>query len=254
MNLQNLRKLDHVQSKELYDNGWIVLKGLITEEYAKAMADCLEEIWAIEERNAGVENDYHEPNVRRLAHLINKSEIFRPVYTHPLILDAMEHVLGPYYKLEMINARDPRPSDSALPQEMHCDVNDIDRRTNGGVPDEIGFFNCTAICLLDDFLIETGCTSIVAGTHHSGKLPEQVMENVYASHPEEVFVEGRRGDVYILNGHSWHRGSYNKSGAPRRAVLLHYKRPDVPSYQHKKHTVLDEVLNKLLPWERVLVE
>jgi hypothetical protein len=40
-----------------------------------------------------------EPHSRRLANLVDKGEIFEQIIQTPRVLECMEHVLGPRYKL-----------------------------------------------------------------------------------------------------------------------------------------------------------
>lgn len=247
-------KLNPLQVSELSNKGFIILKNILTEDNVTAIANRLDELWEYEKNKAGHENDYTEPGVKRLADLINKGTVFRPLYTHPTILDAMYYILGNNYKLEMINAREPTMKAGGMPQELHCDISDADRETNKGLAkNENGFFIATAVFLLDDFTIKNGCTSIVPGSHHFNELPENAVEDVYKMHKDEIFLEGSRGDVFLFNGHCWHRGSANTSTKRRRSILLHYKRIDVESYHIKKHNVSDKNFKELLPWEKNLV-
>ena len=94
--------------KELDDKGFTVLPGVIDAEWLEALRARFEELCEAKGPQAGIEVD-QESGTRRLADLVNKGEVFDPVYTNPKVLAAIDHVIGRDFKLSSLNARDALP-------------------------------------------------------------------------------------------------------------------------------------------------
>ena len=233
------------QQKQLDSDGYVLLKNLLSHEEIDRLVARLDELWSQEGDRAGAEN-YIEKNAWRLANLANKGAVFRPVFTHPAVLEVARAVMGPEVRLSMMNAR-AVPPHSDPGQPFHCDTK------NKGKPDERGYYVCTAVWMLDDFTRQNGATRIVPGTHRSHRLPKEVMADVNAPHPDEVTVEGRAGDVLVFNGHCWHAGGQNATDVPRRAILVHYIRADHPQELDQKTAIASEIQARMNPFEREIL-
>ncbi|MCB0213137.1 MAG: phytanoyl-CoA dioxygenase family protein [Anaerolineae bacterium] len=237
-----MTRLSAEQKQTLDEVGYVVFPGVLSEPELERILARLEELWTQEGAQAGQEN-YIEKGVRRLANLANKGDIFRTIFAHPLVVDAVETVMGPDLRLSMLNAREVPPQlDSAL-QPFHSDTD------NAGVPDGSGFFSCTAVWMLDAFTPDNGATRIIPGTHHSNKVPADVLEDTYAIHPHETVMTGQAGDVAVFNGHCWHAGGLNRTDKPRRAILAHYLRADTPRPGDRRQHLSPEVRAKMSPRE-----
>ena len=239
--------LTDAQIEQLATDGYVFLGGLFPNQHAEALNARLEELWEEERDNAGVESGLAEYHGRRLANLANKGDVFRPLITHPLILSAVETVLGSDYVLILLNARDVTPHTDTL-QKLHCDTND------SGVPGEIGFYACTAAWLLDDFTSENGATRFVPRTHLSNKVPKHVMEDRSIHHPDEIAFQGKRGDVVVFNGHGWHGGGPNRTDAHRWGIFAFYHRTDVPRRENQRLLFSPDVAVKMNDLERKLLQ
>jgi ectoine hydroxylase-related dioxygenase (phytanoyl-CoA dioxygenase family) len=197
----------------------------------------VEELWESEGENSGSEFK-KEPGARRLANLVDKGEIFERVIANPLILAAIQHVLGEDWKLSSLNARSTDPWWPER-QPLHCDL--------GALPDEKGFWVCNTLWLLDDFTAENGATRIVPGSHHLGRIPQPELDDPKAAHPDEVLVLGKAGDVVVMNTHAWHGGTANRTGKPRRCLHALYTRGDKPQQQYQKKLLRPETQSRLSP-------
>lgn len=212
------KHLTDAQKSHLDQDGYIVLKSVLETSHVAAINERLEELWQLEGELAGIEV-IQETGVRRLANLINKGEAFQPIFTHPLILASLGHVLGPKFRLGSLNARAiPPHTDPNMP--LHADTD------YGGTPDKKGFYSLTVLWMLDDFTVENGGTHIVSGSHRSQAVPKTALDDVYARHPDQIIVTGHAGDVVVMNGHCWHTGGANTTDYQRRALLGHYNRAD----------------------------
>src|SRR5215472_2476277 len=61
----------------------------------------------------------------------------------------------------------------------------------GLLPDEKGCSVCNTVWMLDDFTVENGPLRVIPGSHCWGKVPQQVLSDPYATHPQEILVTSR---------------------------------------------------------------
>ena len=132
----------------------------------------------------------------------------------PRILECIEHVIGPGYKLSSLNARSTNPHNGEA-QPWHADA--------GAIVDERGYWVCNSVWMLDDFTAENGATRMVPRSHTWRRLPEP---GNAGSLPGEALVTGKAGTVVIMNAHMWHGGTANRTDRCRRALhgVLHARR------------------------------
>ena len=236
------------QKKILDEQGYLILPRLLSAVTVRQVLNRLETLWREEGRAAGQENyNALEANVRRLANLANKGDIFRTMFAHPQVLATVEAVMGPAMRLSMLNAREVPPQIAGVKQAFHADTD------NSGKPDQQGFFSCTAVWMLDPFTPDNGATRIVPGTHLLNQVPREGMADPYADHPNQVTLQGNPGDVAIFNGHCWHAGGLNVTDEPRRAILAHYLRADIPRPSDRRQHISSEVRSRLSPRELELL-
>jgi ectoine hydroxylase-related dioxygenase (phytanoyl-CoA dioxygenase family) len=237
--------MDADQQRLLDEQGFVLLRGVLSSAEVDALRDRLEALWAEEGDQAGAEN-YIEKNTRRLANLANKGDLFRLVFAHPAVLELARAVLGLAVRVSMLNARDALPGPGPT-QPLHSDAD------HGGRPDEKGYLCFTAVWMLDDFTCQNGGTRLIPGTHRDPRLPKEALADPLAPHPDEIVVEGKAGDVLAFNGHVWHAGGANRSSGCRRALLAHYIRADQPQRLRQKEALLPEAQARMAPLERELL-
>jgi ectoine hydroxylase-related dioxygenase (phytanoyl-CoA dioxygenase family) len=134
-------------------------------------------------------------------------------------------VLRPRFKLSSFNSRSADPHSNSL-QPLHADM--------GAIPDAGGYWVCNTVWMLDDFTMENGALRCIPGSHHFHKLPQEVLADPYAPHPDEILVTGKAGDVVVMNAHMWHGGTANRTAYSRRALHGFYCRWDKPQQQFQK--------------------
>jgi hypothetical protein len=229
--------LTDADRRQLDEEGYLVLPGLMAPELLGALRRRIEELFDEEGALAGSEFK-QEPEARRLANLVDKGEIFEDVILTPRVLECMAHILGARFKLSSLNARSTDPH-SASGQPLHAD--------SGAIADEAGYFVAKSVWLLDDFTAENGATRFVAGSHRWRRLPEP---DFYEAHPGEQLVLGKAGDVVVMNAHMWHGGTANRTAIPRRAMHVYYTRYDQPQQQYQKRWLSAAVQARLSPAAR----
>jgi ectoine hydroxylase-related dioxygenase (phytanoyl-CoA dioxygenase family) len=178
-----------------------------------------------------------EAGAHRLADLVSKGEVFDIFYTHPRVLAAIAHVLGESIKLSSLNYRAAKPGMGL--QKLHVDWHEAVG------PGE--YKVCNSIWLLDAFSKENGATRVVPGTHLSGTLPQDVLADPEAPHPDEVIIEAPAGSVFIFNSHTWHGGTNNHTEKSRRSVHSYFCRSDQPQQVDQSRYIKNETLKRLSP-------
>jgi ectoine hydroxylase-related dioxygenase (phytanoyl-CoA dioxygenase family) len=220
--------------RQLDEQGYLVLPGLMPPDLLERVRARVEELFAEEGERAGSEFKT-EPGARRLANLVNKGRVFEEVILTPEVLDAMAQVLGERFKLSSLNVRSADPF-SPCDQPLHAD--------SKAIADERGYWVCNSVWMLDDFTPENGATRMVPGSHRWRRLPPPQM---YEAHPEQQLVTGKAGDVVIMNAHMWHGGTANRTVRPRRAMHVYYTRWDKPQQQWQRKWLSKDVQEELSP-------
>lgn len=231
------------EKQQLDQAGLLLLTDFLSTERLAALRQRSAELFAELGDQAGAEFK-QEPQTDRLANLVNHGPLFWDMITEPKILAGIAHVLGPEFKLSSLNARSARPHSDWV-QPLHCDT--------GALPDARGNKVCNVVWLLDDFTTENGPTRFVPGTHRAGKLPQDVLADPAAPHPEEVLLIAPAGSVAIMNAHVWHGGTANRTAKPRLALHSFYCRRDEPQQQYQKQLLSDTVQQQLSPELRQLL-
>ena len=81
-----------------------------------------------------------------------------------------------------------------------------------------------AMFFLDDVTADNGPPRVVPGTHRCGSIPPKNLTDPRARHRDEHCVVGPAGSVLVFSSHTWHSGTANTSGRPRRVITLTYRR------------------------------
>ncbi|HEY2932441.1 MAG TPA: phytanoyl-CoA dioxygenase family protein [Acidobacteriota bacterium] len=231
------------EKQQLDEMGYLVLADFMERDLLHELRTRVEELFELEGDAAGSEFK-QEPSARRLANLVNKGEVFQRVIAFPRILQCMRHVLGERIKLSSLNVRSANPhSDCAQP--LHADM--------GAVPDEKGFWVCNSVWMLDDFTRLNGAIRLVPGSHWRRQLPQEVLEDPSAPHPDELLLTGTAGSVVIMNAHLWHGATANRTSLQRRAMHAFYTRGDKPQQQYQKRLLSPKVQQNLSPVLRELL-
>src|SRR5437870_8209511 len=228
------------ERRKLDTDGYLVIERLMDEPLLEQVRRRVDALFTQEGAQAGAEFK-QEPHSRRLANLVDKGEVFERIIEAPRVLECMEHVLGPQFKLSSLNVRSADPQ-NGWSQPLHAD--------SGAVADDRGYWVCNSVWMLDDFTPDNGAIRMVPGSHRLGVAPDQVVSDLYAPHPQEILLTGPAGTVVVMNAHMWHGGTANRTAADRRAMHVYYTRWDKPQQQYQKRLLRPEVQNRLSPSAR----
>ena len=230
------------RSSQLDDQGFVILTNVLPANTWDALRQAVARQYEREGDQAGAEFK-QEPGCLRLANLLDKGDVFQQIVAVDGVLELVQHVLGPQFKLSSLNARTALPGSASQP--LHADM--------GAVPDVRGYWVCNTVWLLDEFTPENGPLRMIPGSHRWGRLPQDELLDPQASHPNEVMVTGAAGSVIVMNAHLWHGGLANRTRAPRTALHAFYCRRDKPQQQYQKALLRPEVQSQLSPRLRDLL-
>jgi hypothetical protein len=218
------------ETDQLDENGYVVLPDFFPAPVVSELRECVERLFLEEGEAAGAEFK-QEPGCLRLANLVDKGEVFRAVIAMPELLQFVEHVLGPAFKLSSLNARSVLPHGTTA-QPLHADM--------GAIADDNGYWVCNTVWMLGDFTPDNGAMRIVPGSHRWRRLPQEALSDPLSEHPDQQLVTGRAGTLVVVNAHAWHAGTANRTSATRTALHAFYCRRDKPQQQYQKRLLRPE--------------
>lgn len=231
------------QAQQLDELGYVILPDHMSPALLAEVRRELARLFEHEGEAAGSEFR-QELGSARLANLVDKGEVFQRIVADPAVLDLVSHVLAGDYKLSSLNARSANPHNGSS-QPLHADM--------GAIPDARGNWVCNTVWMIDDFTRENGAIRVVPGSHRFGRLPQEVLPEPTASHPDEIVVTAPAGTVVVMNAHCWHGGTENRTDRPRCALHSFYVRRDQPQQQYQKKLLRSETQTALSPALRQLL-
>src|SRR5436190_24105996 len=189
-------------------DGWVVVTNAMEAAWvAEARAD----LTRILESTPYGRDDFEGHKTRRIYALFAKTRTFDEPATHPIVLEALDRVLG-HYQLSAPAGIEIGPGERAQP--LHPDDGIYPLRQPH--PEVV----VNAMWPLCDFTAANGGTVLVPGSH------EWTPEVPGPGHPNAdtptITIEMPAGSVLLYRGSLWHGGGANHTDQPRLGVVLHY--------------------------------
>jgi ectoine hydroxylase-related dioxygenase (phytanoyl-CoA dioxygenase family) len=252
--------LTETQRRALDEQGYFIVADVFSPADVAEMRSEIARLTALEGSFGG--HEVHiEPGAPRLSNLFNKSAAFDRCLRCQPTLAAARYLLGEI-KVYSLNARNPQKGEGMQP--LHADVPRVH-------PSDWRVVN--SMVMLDDMTDMNGPTRLVPGSHrwvplnvpdvnmaevtHIAVRPEDkplIPADPKASYPGEVRVTGKAGSVAVINGHIWHGGTRNESGAPRQVLHLAIGRRDIPQQLVERDHLTDDLWRRSSPAQRFLLD
>jgi hypothetical protein len=181
-------------------DGWVLLPGVIE---ARALERMRADFDAAAPAKSDAETGTRHPDV-----LASAARTFASLWTGERVLAAVQHVLGRPFRVGQLSGREPQRGCGR--QGLHADW--VTRAE--GEPYRV----VTVFWMLDAFESDNGATRLVPGTHRFPKGVPRSLADPARRHPDERTVTASAGTALVFNGHLWHSGTENRSGARRRSI------------------------------------
>jgi ectoine hydroxylase-related dioxygenase (phytanoyl-CoA dioxygenase family) len=182
-------------------------------------------------------DDFAGRNTRRTGALIARSPAFRELAAHPLVVAALDRVLGDHatsYQLHLTQVIDIGPGEPA--QHLHRDQWAFDF-----FPFPQGFeVECHTMWALDEFTEANGATRVIPGSHTWA-------DRLRPTHDETVPAEMPRGSVLLYVGSVYHGGGANRSARSRAGINVGYTLSWLRQEENQYLACPPEVARELTP-------
>lgn len=231
-------------TQSLNEEGYVILPNMMDSETLQTLRIAFDEIVASEGKDAAREH-HQEAGTHRIANLVNKGRIFERAWCDPLTLACGAHMFGRPFKISSCNGREALLGGGHQP--LHSDW----KGDRGSVDSA---HSCNALWAVDDLTEENGAPRLVPGSHRKPGPPEAFVEDPSATHPDEIVAVVPAGSVVMINAHTWHGGTANRSGARRRVLHAYYTAREHEQQQDQRKWAKDETREWLSEAQRWLLD
>jgi ectoine hydroxylase-related dioxygenase (phytanoyl-CoA dioxygenase family) len=234
--------LDTVQSvhtsevtQEILDGkGYVLLPNLIEPTQAQEARAIILDLL---EKERALNKLFIHGKSERVYGLIYKGQIFEYLAQHPVVMAAMESILGSDLLMGGFSAHVLQPG--AIPIGLHVDYPYFAMKPPFHTHPAL---QVQVIWMLEDFTEENGATLFGPGTQKLASLPQQ-------SHFSQIAeqVTGKAGSAVLSHTLAWHDTSMNSTNQPRVAIVANYCLKVVHPIEDLFQDQCQEVLDRASP-------
>jgi hypothetical protein len=193
----------------LADDGCVSVAELVAPQ---VMDDVYAEMAPYIEATPMGPDEFSGHRTRRTGSMIARSPSFRPLAQHPLVVGALDRVLGDHatsYQLHLTQVIDIGPGEPG--QLVHRDQWAFDF-----FPFPSGYeVECHVMWAMTDFTDENGATRVIPGSHRWD-------DKLRPAYDETVPAEMPKGSVFVYVGSVYHGGGANRSSERRLGINVGY--------------------------------
>jgi Phytanoyl-CoA dioxygenase (PhyH) len=191
----------------LNDQGFCIIPDLVAPDLVRDLAADLAPIFEATPVSVG---PFYGDGTKRVGGLLNHSAHAAPFIQHPLILDIMDKVLGPWcdsYQLNLTQAIEILPGSPAQPPHR-------DQEMWGGEKGLVEYL-VNVMWPFTPYTKDNGATLIWPGTHKSSDITE-------FPEVDPAYGEGDPGSAIVFLGSVQHSGGANTTSFSRRGMIVSY--------------------------------
>ena len=179
----------------------------------------------------------------RLGNLFNKNKLFLKLLTEKNILKIVYGIMNEDIKFGALDMREPIKNGGF--QEFH-----IDWYPKKSEDDPIE--NIICFIFLDDANKENGSMRVVPKTQNKiGWIDDYQKDK--SSHPDEIFIDVKKGSIVLMNANIWHSGTTNHSGARRRVLYMDVRCRSIPQLLNQQIYLDENTLKNLTEHQKFLL-
>jgi ectoine hydroxylase-related dioxygenase (phytanoyl-CoA dioxygenase family) len=207
-----LETAHHVYATRLLDAGYCIIRGLVDQDKVGALAADLQATFAATPASQG---PFYGNDTRRFGALLNRSPHAAAFVQHALILDIVDHVLGPWcdhVALNLTQAIELMPD--SVEQVPHRDQ-DMWPCSRLVAPEHAVEFLINVMWPFTPYTAANGATRIWPGSHRRQNEP-------LLDPAEAVAAEMEPGSALLFLGSTLHAGGANRTDQPRRGMIVSY--------------------------------
>lgn len=201
-------------SKQFNEEGYLVLKGVLSADKVARLNAVIDEIVAEEPESLSY-NIYNS---------VERHEEIASLIDQPLVLPLIAQLLGYNIQLHISHLTVRKPNPDNLRTETNSFINWHQDGPHPQFPTIDGLtsmYYIKACYILSDMSMPNrGNTKIIPRSHNRVYQPDS--DNVRAELPDEIQICGEPGDVFIFPQNLWHAGAPNHSDQTRRQLFLGY--------------------------------
>lgn len=212
----------------LQRDGYCIIHGLVGEELVAGLAADLAERFR---RTPFCEGAFYGDRTKRFGGVLKRSGFAEAFVRHPLILEIVQAVLGPYcdrFQLNLTQALEIHPGQGEQPPHRDQDM-------WGGPKGEMEYL-VNVMWPLGPYRRENGATVIYPRSHNGGSGPD-----------EPIVAEMDAGDVLLFLGSTLHGGGRNSADQPRTGMIVSYSLGWLKPYENQWLVYPPEVARTFSP-------
>ncbi|WP_326562778.1 phytanoyl-CoA dioxygenase family protein [Micromonospora sp. NBC_01796] len=214
-----------VDRKEFHENGFLLLRQVLTEEHRAALERAVDRIY---DRAAGAGNTGGNGTLHLLGFL-ERDELFGDLLTHPITFPYIWGLLGwnIYTHHNHLDVTPPEPmAEAERPYwGWHQDgyrQNSDPQTLDVGQPRPM--FSLKVAYVLSDLSVTgRGATKVIPGSHIRNSLARP--DDLSGHHPDPegtVEITANPGDAFVFDRRLWHSRSINRSEITRKMLFVGY--------------------------------
>lgn len=249
--------LTEEQKYQWKEEGYLVLKGVLSAEEIKSLAAVIDQIDEENRKQLRSEGPQNGSDVKPYAglnklNIVEDNDIFIELMDHPVTFPVVLELLGPFIQLSMSQAmiRSPNPENKGLSHALHPDGGQAMQRIRvdkNSLPLQIKIqYFLTPLAAP-----EHGNFTIVPGSHRRPFPAAQLgnAESPYNAEAVQLCVEA--GDAAVFPHALWHGAASNKSSYARKTLIYCYNHHCFRAYDYKEPS--PKLLNRCTTRQRRLL-